>query len=47
MLCINNNLIKYHLSHNAQLNDQIVLFQTIQFNKYTVFCLHIVKCKNS
>ena len=32
----------------TQLNDQTVLFQTIQFNISTqFFCVHTVKCKNS
>ena len=37
MLCITNNSIKHQLFVYTQLNDQIVLFQTIQFSKSRLF----------
>ena len=37
LLCITNNSIKYHTFLNSQLNDQTVLFLTIQFSKSHFF----------
>ena len=37
LLCIIDNSIKHHLFVHTHLNDQTVLFQTIQFNIITQF----------
>ena len=42
LLCITNNSIKYQSSVYTQLNDQTVLFLTIQFS---ISHLHTVKCQ--
>ena len=39
LLCITNNSIKYQSFVYTQLNDQIVLFQTIQFSISHLFAL--------
>ena len=46
-LCITNNSIKHQSFVYTELNIKTVLFQTKQFSLNTVFCLYIVKCKNS
>ena len=46
LLCITNNSIKPQLFVYTVLNDQTILFQTIQFSISTVFCLDTFKYKN-